>query len=77
MSDQEAEIRRLKKAIATLTEQQNEVRQKATYLGMTPDESEDYDSRRDKILKLAKRLARIEEAELSRRHGIGKEPLGH
>jgi len=61
-SDHESQVHRLKKEIDSLTKKQSEAIQSATYLGMTADEAKEYDSRRDRILKLVEQVRQLEKA---------------
>jgi hypothetical protein len=53
----------LKQQIDTLTEQQIDALQQATYLGMTPDEAKDYDERRRQITGLIRELEELQKAQ--------------
>jgi Asp-tRNA(Asn)/Glu-tRNA(Gln) amidotransferase C subunit len=61
--EHESAVHRLKEEIDWLTKEQSEALLTATYLGMTPDEAKEYDSRRDKILKLVEQLRQLEKAQ--------------
>jgi hypothetical protein len=61
-SDHHTAIHRLKEEIDRLTKEQTEAVRRACYLGMTPDEAKEYDSRREKILKLVEHLRQLESA---------------
>jgi hypothetical protein len=50
----------LKEEIDSLTKQQSEVLLTATYLGITPEETKEYYSRRDEILELVQQLRQLE-----------------
>jgi len=56
-------IHRLKEEIDKLTRQQSEALQLATRVGMTPDEAEEYDQRRKKILEYVQDLKILEESQ--------------
>lgn len=56
-------VHRIKEEIDKLTEQQSEAIKTATYVGMTTDEAKEYDERRDRILKLVRDLATLEESQ--------------
>ncbi|HKU26639.1 MAG TPA: hypothetical protein VJQ54_14275 [Candidatus Sulfotelmatobacter sp.] len=56
-------IHSVKEEIDKLTEQQNDALNSATYLGMTTDEAKEYEERRDRILKLVRDLALLEESQ--------------
>ena len=58
--EQEGAVHGLKEEIDRLTKQQSEALLTATYLRMTRDEAKEYDSRRDKILKLVEQLRQLE-----------------
>ena len=62
MASTVASVERLKEKIDTLTEEQAQALQTATYLGMTPDEATEYDHRRSRILTLIEELERLETA---------------
>ncbi len=62
MSTTVQSVERLKKEIDRLTQEQAEVLRTATYIGMTPDESREYDKRRNHILTLIKELEGLEKA---------------
>jgi len=55
----EETVHRLKEEIDTLNQQQSEALKTATYLGMTPDEAQDYDQRRSLITDLVRQLSII------------------
>jgi hypothetical protein len=61
-SEHESVIHRLKEEIHSLTKRQSEALLTATYVGMTPDEAKEYDSRRDEILKLVEQPRQLEKA---------------
>lgn len=56
-------IHRLKQEIDKLTEQQTSALQMATILGMTPEEAQEYNQRRKRILKYVQDLAVLEESQ--------------
>ena len=56
-------IHRLKEEIDKLTQQQSDALQLATLVGMTPDEAEEYDQRRQKILGYVQDLKILEESQ--------------
>jgi len=56
-------IHRLKEEIDKLTKQQSDALQLATLVGMTPDEAEEYDQRRKKILEYVQDLKVLEESQ--------------
>jgi uncharacterized protein YciW len=56
-------IHRLTQEIDKLTVRQAEALQMATYVGMTPDEAQEYDERRRQILKYVQDLAVLEESQ--------------
>jgi hypothetical protein len=62
-SDTVEAIHRLKQEIDKLTEQQADALQTAIYVGMTPDEAQEYDGRRRQILKYVQDLAVLEESQ--------------
>jgi hypothetical protein len=56
-------IHRLKEEIDKLTGQQFEALQLATLVGMTPDEAQEYDQRRQRILGYVQDLKILEESQ--------------
>jgi hypothetical protein len=56
-------IHSLKQEIDKLTMQQTEALQRATFVGMTPDEAKDYDDRRTRILQYVEDLRILEESQ--------------
>lgn len=56
-------VHRVKQEIDTLTEQQIEALRQATYVGMTPDEAQDFDARRKRIVLLVQELTQLEGAQ--------------
>ena len=62
-SDTVALVHHIKQQIDALTEQQAEALKQATYIGMTPDEAEEYDGRRKKITALVEELSELTKAQ--------------
>jgi hypothetical protein len=58
-----ATVHKIKERIDLLTEQQGQALKSATYLGMTPEEAQDYDQRRAEILKLVQQLETLEKSQ--------------
>ena len=56
-------IHRLKQEIDKLTEQQFVALQMSMQVGMTPEEAQEYDQRRNQILKYVQDLAMLEESQ--------------
>jgi hypothetical protein len=56
-------VHTVKQQIDTLTEKQIDALKHATYLGMTPDEAQDYDERRKTIVKLVAELKALTAAQ--------------
>jgi hypothetical protein len=56
-------IHRIKQEIDAMTAQQIDALKLATYLGMTPEEAQEYDERRKQITALVKELSLLEEAQ--------------
>jgi hypothetical protein len=56
-------VHRLKQEIDRLTHQQTEARKTATFIGMTEEEAEHYDRRRQEIASLLQELAALEKAQ--------------
>jgi len=55
----EETVHRLKEEIDRLNQQQSQALKTATYLGMTPDEAQEYDQRRTRITELVMQLSII------------------
>ena len=55
----EETVHRLKEEIDRLNQQQSGALKTATYLGMTPDEAQEYDQRRSRITELVRHLSII------------------
>jgi ribosomal protein S21 len=56
-------VRRLKREIDRLTEQQSEARRQAFYVGMTMEEAKECDERRDLILKYEREIETLEKSQ--------------
>jgi hypothetical protein len=56
-----AEINQLRQEIDALRRAQDRALQSAVFVGMTPDEAKEYDSRRQRILSLLRRLMILQE----------------
>lgn len=56
-------IHQLKQEIERLGQQQSEALKTATYVGMTPEEARQYDTRRQKITKLVEELKLLKDAQ--------------
>jgi hypothetical protein len=54
---------RLKQEIDRLTEEQAKALKQAIYVGMTPEETKQYDQRRTRITKLLQQLGMLEKAQ--------------
>jgi endo-1,4-beta-D-glucanase Y len=61
-SDTVSAVHQLKQEIDTLTEKQADALRMAVYVGMTPDEAQEYDERRQRITDLVQQLAVLEQA---------------
>jgi len=55
-------VHRVKKEIDRLTEEQAETLKTATYIGMTPEGTKDYDARHARITHLLEQLELLEKA---------------
>jgi hypothetical protein len=62
-NDTVALVHQIKQQIDALAEQQPEALKQATYIGMTPDEAEEYDGRRKKITALVEELNEVTKAQ--------------
>lgn len=61
-SDTVVLIQRLRQEVAQLTEQQSKALKGAVYVGMTADEAEEYDERRQQITRIISQLMMLEQA---------------
>ena len=57
-----ATVHHLKQEIDRLTEIQVKALKSATFVGMTPEEAQDYDNRRQEIFKLVQQLMLLEKS---------------
>lgn len=56
-------VRRLRKEIARLSREQDEAAKSATFLGMTPEQEQQFHTRRRRIAELSEQLAIFEEVQ--------------
>ena len=56
-------VHKIKEEIDRLTELQSDALKNATFVGMTPEEAQEYDSRRTQILNLVNRLETLEKSQ--------------
>ena len=58
-----ANVHKIKQEIDRLTEIQVKALKSATFVGMTPDEAQEYDNRLQKIFKLVEQLILLEKSQ--------------
>jgi len=61
--DTVAAVNRVKEEIDRLTEQQSQALKHATFVGMTPEEAQEYDNRRSQITTLLQQLEALQKAQ--------------
>lgn len=74
-SDSLAVIQRLQEQVMALIDIQYKMLQDAIYLGMSPDESHEYERRRRKITRLLNEISLVQQATQGKR-GAAKESPG-
>jgi hypothetical protein len=61
--DTVAAVHRIKEEIDRLTEEQAHALKHATFVGMTPEEAQEYDDRRSQITRLLRQLEILQKAQ--------------